>query len=116
VHIASFCHINIGGGKVSIDDYVGIASGAKIVAGSNVQEGVSMSVAAPAEMQTIKRSFVTIGKCAFVATNATVLPGVTIGEGAVIGAGAVVTKDVPPFEIWAGVPAHKIGMRKVAQP
>ena len=38
----------------------------------------------------------------------TVLPGVTIGEGALIGAGSVVTKDVPPWEIWCGVPAKKV--------
>ena len=36
---------------------------------------------------------------------------VTIGDGAVIGAGAVVTHDVGPYEIWAGVPAKKIGQR-----
>lgn len=35
-----------------------------------------------------------------------------IGEGAVVGAGSVVTKDVPPYEIWAGNPACKIGERK----
>lgn len=34
--------------------------------------------------------------------------GVTIHNGAVIGMGSVVTKDVPPYEIWAGVPAKKI--------
>lgn len=31
-----------------------------------------------------------------------VLSGVTIGKGAVIGAGSVVTKDVPPYAIFAG--------------
>lgn len=40
------------------------------------------------------------------------MPGVHIGRGAVIAAGAVVSKDVPELEIWGGVPAHKIGMRK----
>ena len=38
----------------------------------------------------------------------TILKGVTIGEGAIISAGAVVNKDVPPYEIWGGVPARKI--------
>ena len=33
----------------------------------------------------------------------------TIGRSAVLGAGSVLTKSIPPFEIWAGNPAHKIG-------
>jgi acetyltransferase-like isoleucine patch superfamily enzyme len=43
--------------------------------------------------------------------NVIVLKGVTIGRGAIVGAGAVVVKDVPPFEIWGGVPARKLGQR-----
>ena len=37
--------------------------------------------------------------------------GVTIGTGAVIGMGSVLTKDVPPYEIWAGNPAKFIKKR-----
>jgi maltose O-acetyltransferase len=47
----------------------------------------------------------------YVATRATILPGVTIGEGAVVAAGAVVTKDVAPYTIVGGVPARLIGER-----
>ncbi len=36
------------------------------------------------------------------------LGGITIGTGSIIAAGAVVTKDVPPCEIWGGIPARKI--------
>ena len=39
------------------------------------------------------------------------MQGVTIGEGAVVAAGAVVTKDIPPFEIYGGVPAKFIRKR-----
>lgn len=42
--------------------------------------------------------------------RATLMPGVVIGEEALIAACAVVTKDVPPFEIWRGFPARKVGM------
>ena len=34
-----------------------------------------------------------------------------IGKGAVIGALSLVNKDVPPYEIWGGVPAKCIGYR-----
>ena len=47
----------------------------------------------------------------WVASRATILPGVTVGVGAVVAAGAVVTKDVPPYSIVAGVPAKVIGTR-----
>ncbi|NKQ38612.1 MAG: acyltransferase [Methanosarcinales archaeon] len=40
-----------------------------------------------------------------------ILPGVRVGEGAIVGAGAVVTHDIPPYEIWAGVPARRIRAR-----
>ena len=36
------------------------------------------------------------------------MSGVTIGKGSVIAAGAVVTKDIPPYTLYGGVPAKKI--------
>ena len=52
-----------------------------------------------------------IGHDVWIGTKVVVIAGVKIGHGAVIAAGAVVTKDVPPFEIWGGVPAHFIKSR-----
>ncbi len=52
----------------------------------------------------------------FVGPRAVILPGVTIGKGAVVAAGAIVTKNVEPFTIVGGVPAVKIGNRKVTDP
>lgn len=54
---------------------------------------------------------VTIEDYVFIATRATILPGVTLGKGSVVAAGAVVTKNVDPFTIVAGVPAKPIGSR-----
>jgi acetyltransferase-like isoleucine patch superfamily enzyme len=88
-----------------------LASGAKVLGGSNQMVGESMSAAAPQEQQVIRRYVTRVGRNAFVGTNAVVLPGVQVGDGAVIGAGAVVTRDVPEYEIWAGVPARQIGVR-----
>jgi len=58
------------------------------------------------------RSDITVGDDVWFGVGTAVLPGVTIGEGAVIGAGSVVNQSVPPYEIWAGAPARKIGVRK----
>ena len=51
---------------------------------------------------------VEIGPKAFVGGHSIILKGVTIGEGAVVGAGSIVTKSIPPYEMWAGVPARFI--------
>lgn len=37
-----------------------------------------------------------------------ILPGVHVGNGCVIAAGSVVTKDVAPYTVVGGVPAHFI--------
>lgn len=60
-----------------------------------------------------KSAPITIQDHVWIGTRSLVLPGVTIGRGAVIAAGAVVTRDVPEGTIFAGVPARKIGERKV---
>lgn len=59
---------------------------------------------------------VTIGDYVFVGPRAIILPGVNIGNGAIVAAGAVVTKDIPEFEVWGGVPAKKISDRQLKNP
>ncbi len=53
----------------------------------------------------------TIGADVWVGQAAIILRGVTIGDGAIIGAGAVVTRDVPAYEVWSGVPARRQRLR-----
>lgn len=113
VHIASFAHIGIGGGITILEDYSCVASGGKIISGSNQVDAITMSACAPAHMQRVKPSTTRLRRYAAVLTNAVVLPGVTLHEGAVLAAGAVATKDIPAWEIWAGTPAKFIARREV---
>lgn len=58
---------------------------------------------------------VAIEKDVWIGANCIILPGVTIGEGAVVAAGSIVTKDVPPFAIYGGIPAKLIRERDINQ-
>jgi UDP-2-acetamido-3-amino-2,3-dideoxy-glucuronate N-acetyltransferase len=46
---------------------------------------------------------------ASIGANATVVCGHEIGEFSFVAAGAVVTRDVPPYALFAGVPARRMG-------
>lgn len=59
---------------------------------------------------------VEIGDYVFIGPRAIILPNIKIGKGAVVAAGAVVTKDIPDFEIWGGIPAKKINDRSNQKP
>jgi non-ribosomal peptide synthetase-like protein len=61
---------------------------------------------------------VRIGSRVTVGLMAVIFPGCTIGDGAVIAAGSVLSKGarVGPGEIWAGVPARRVGRRRPAVP
>lgn len=54
---------------------------------------------------------VTIGKNVLIGVNAVICNSVSIGDGAIVGAGSIVTKDIPPYQCWAGNPARFIKER-----
>lgn len=58
---------------------------------------------------------VIIGENVWIGANSTILKGSIIGDGAIIASGAVVKGNVPPYEVWGGVPAKKIRSLKNKQ-
>ena len=44
----------------------------------------------------------------WVGHGAIIMHGVTLGEGCIVAAGSVVTRDVPPYQVVAGVPARRL--------
>lgn len=53
---------------------------------------------------------VIIGPRAYIGVNSVILPGIKIGRGAIVGACSLVNKDIPPGEVWAGIPVRFICM------
>ena len=47
----------------------------------------------------------------WIGSRVIILPGVHVGEGSIIGAGSVVTKNVEPYTIVGGNPAHLLRRR-----
>lgn len=107
--IGQYNNLRAGGGTIRIGRDCLISQFCTLVA-SNHGTGRNAPIRsqAPAE----GRRGITIGDDVWLGSGVAVMPGVCIGDGAVIGANAVVTRDVPPYEIWAGVPAAPIGTRE----
>jgi len=109
VHIASFSHINAGGGRVTFGAHSGCASGVVIASGQPDLSHLHVCPNEPAERVHTMHKDTVIGEYVVIFSRAVILPGVTIGDGAVIAAGAVVTKDVSPYALVVGNPARAVG-------
>lgn len=101
VAIGWFVHLDARAG-IKVGHNCNISSYSKLITGSHDIDD---------PMFTAEFKPITIGHHVWIGTGATVLQGVNIGDGAVIAAGAVVTKNIPSYEIWGGVPAKFIRKR-----
>lgn len=98
----SFCGYNCKIVNCEVGSFCSIASGVTIgedMLAADYRDGNEKS----------QRCFV--GNDVWIGENVLVKQGVRIGHGAVVGMGSVLTKDVPPYEIWAGNPAKFIKKR-----
>lgn len=108
-HEYSFVNIDcLVGPRVTLGRYAMLAPEVVIVGGDHRMDvpGTPMIFSGRPELARTN-----IGADAWVGYRSIVMAGVTVGRGAIVAAGAVVTRDVPPYEIHAGVPAKKIGER-----
>lgn len=79
---------------ITIGNHVGITSGTKILTHFVDPDTRTMHIAG-----------ITIEDEVFIAMNTLIVNRVNIGKNSFIAAGSVVTKDIPPYEVWGGIPA-----------
>jgi acetyltransferase-like isoleucine patch superfamily enzyme len=106
--IGQYNNLRAGGGAIRIGRDCLVSQFCTLVA-SNHATGRSMPI--QAQGAAAGRSGVWIGDDVWLGAGCAVLPGARIGNGAVVGANAVVNRNIPDFEIWAGVPARRVGAR-----
>jgi Acetyltransferase (isoleucine patch superfamily) len=95
-------------GRVDIGDFTLTAQGCHFLSGSH-HHGID-DLNTPIMYQPGQAERIKIGPDIWVGANVTVMAN--IGHGCVIGAGSVVTKDIPPYSVAMGNPAHIIRSRK----
>jgi UDP-2-acetamido-3-amino-2,3-dideoxy-glucuronate N-acetyltransferase len=111
-------------GDVRIGDRVTVKSGVQLWDGLRIEDDVFIGPNATLTNDAFPRSRVRqkafavtrIEKGASIGAGAVILPGVTIGAGAMVAAGAVVTKNVAPYSLVMGNPAHHARWLPEAQP
>lgn len=117
----SFCGYDCIIVNTSIGGFCSIASNCEIGGASHSIDWVSTSPVFNENREQISKKYAyhkynttqttTIGHDVWIGARALIKAGVSIGTGAVVGMGSVVTKDIPPYEIWAGNPAKLIKKR-----
>ena len=58
------------------------------------------------DAETKVKSRTVVGDDAAISSDTMLVAPVDVGDGAMTGAGTVVTHDIPPGEVWVGVPAR----------
>jgi putative colanic acid biosynthesis acetyltransferase WcaF len=89
-------------GPIRIGKRVTISQRVHLCAGTHDYRDASMPLLKPE---------ISIGDQAWICADAFVGPGVHVGDGAVVGARAVAIKDVSPWMVVAGNPAHEVKRR-----
>ncbi|MEZ8292911.1 CatB-related O-acetyltransferase [Vibrio splendidus] len=117
----SFCGYDCTINNCDIGSFTSIASRVIIGGSMHPMHFVSTSPVFLSHRDSVKMKYSThdfeyiprtlIGSDVWVGEGVFIKSGVSIGHGAVIGMGSVVTKDVPPYAIFAGNPAKLIRYR-----
>jgi galactoside O-acetyltransferase len=114
IHIAPFVVV-IGGekSKLILEDFSFVASGTKIVCGSEDYTGTGLvGPTIPEKYREINYTTVKFERFAGCGVNCSIMPGVTLAEGSILGANSLLTKDTEPWTIYVGSPAKPIKIRE----
>lgn len=77
----------------------------------NVLGGLWEEISTPHIEDLPNKGDIVVGNDVWIGHNAVIMPGVKIGDGAIVGAYAIVAKNVEPYSVVVGNPAHFVKYR-----
>lgn len=111
IHISAYVAL-YGGYGITLEDYTGISPRSTIFSSMDDFSGdFLIGPIHPTEKTNVKGGKVTLQRYAQIGAHCVIFPSISIGEGAVVGAMSLVNKDVEPWSIVIGQPAHLLKYR-----
>jgi len=112
IHIAAGCYLFAGSYGIEMEDFSGLSSRVVVYAVTDDYSGKYLTnPTVPSEYRNVVGGKVHLGRYVNVGTGTTILPGVIIGEGSVIGAMSLVERSVELWGIYMGIPVRRIKHR-----
>lgn len=112
VHISAYSAL-YGAEGIEFRDYSGCSARTTIYSAMDDFSGDYLIGPMNSEKTThVAGGKVTIGKFVQLGAHCLVFPNVTIHDGSVVGALSLVTKDIPEWSIYVGIPAKRLRDRK----
>jgi acetyltransferase-like isoleucine patch superfamily enzyme len=114
VHVGGYCSLLASDG-LFIDDFSTLSWGCKVFTRSDAYSGNAMTnPTVPGEFTNVKCGPVRLQKHCAVGAGAVLLPDIELEEGCAVGALSLVTKSLPAWNIYSGVPARRVAARSRA--
>ncbi len=111
VYIGSNACMQSAHGKIIIGDHVMFGPGVHIHGGNHKIREIGKLMKQASEKCCGEDGEIVVEDDCWIGANAIILTGVKIGKGSVIGAGSIVTKDIPAYSIYTGIPSVKLRSR-----
>lgn len=112
IHIAAYTALYGGKDGIIISDYANLSSRISVYSISDDYSGMTMTnPMIPEQYKNVESAQILIGKHAIVGASCVILPGAVLPEGVAVGCMSLVNKELQPWNIYAGIPCHKIKER-----
>lgn len=112
IHIACYASM-IGGGRITLEDFTNLAQRSTILSSNDDYSGrFFIGPTMKEDLRNVHHAPVTLRSLSILGVGCTVLPGVELGYNSCVGAMSLVKDSIPENQVWVGIPAKFVKMRK----